>query len=351
MRKTGNKKINILVTGASNGVGQSILKSLKISKLKINVIPGDISSNNPVKFRYPKFVIFPKVESKNSLSQIIKIIRVNKIQILFVGSEYEIEFFSRNKILIEKETGCIVSVSSLKTILISNDKYKTFLFLKKIKVNCPKTFECKNMNDAIKNSKKTRFPLYIKPKNGTSAKNTFFCKNIVELKSYFKIVENPIIQEFIGNGQKTINNNEYTCSYFVDKKNKMIGPFIAKRNLKFGTSWQIEIVKNNKLKNLMNTICKNLDVSGSVNVQFKEKNSNIYPIEINSRFSGTTAVRANFGFNEPEMFIKNYFLNQDIKNINIRYGKVYRYIEEVFINKKLKNNKMMNKKSYINKWF
>ena len=32
MKSTGYKKINVLVTGAANGVGQSIVKSLKISK-------------------------------------------------------------------------------------------------------------------------------------------------------------------------------------------------------------------------------------------------------------------------------------------------------------------------------
>ena len=41
----------------------------------------------------------------------------------------------------------------------------------------------------------------------------------------------------------------------------------------------------------MQNICENLDVIGSINVQFKEKGSKIYPIEINSRFSGTTSIR------------------------------------------------------------
>ena len=34
--------INVLVTGASNGVGQSIIRSLKLSKIKIKIIVGDI---------------------------------------------------------------------------------------------------------------------------------------------------------------------------------------------------------------------------------------------------------------------------------------------------------------------
>ena len=30
------------------------------------------------------------------------------------------------------------------------------------------------------------------------------------------------------------------------------------------------------------------------------------PFEINARFSGTTAIRAHFGFNEPELAIQSY---------------------------------------------
>ena len=37
------KKIKVLVTGAGSGVGQSIMKALKISKLPIKIISADIN--------------------------------------------------------------------------------------------------------------------------------------------------------------------------------------------------------------------------------------------------------------------------------------------------------------------
>ncbi len=345
MKNIGRKKINVIVTGAANGVGQSILKSLNLSELKLNIIPADISDRNAINSRFVNFVVIPKVEEKYSLSKIVKIIKNYKINILFVGSEFEIEFFSKNKKEIENKTGCLIAVSPLKTIKLFNDKFKTFLFLEKNNIIHPKTFRCFNEKDLKKISKKLKFPVYIKPSIGTSSKNTFFCKNLNQLKSYFKIINKPVIQEFIGSGKKSINNNEYTCSYFFDREGNKLGPFIAKRNLKFGTSWEIEIIKSKKIKKLMESICKNLSVRGSINIQFKEKGTKIYPLEINPRFSGTTSIRANFGFNEPEMFILNYFLNKKIKKIKVKHGKVYRYIEEVFIEKNYNN-----KKGYINSW-
>lgn len=345
MKNIGLNKINVLVTGAANGVGQSIIKSLRISKLKLNIIPADINDKNPLRYRFTKYIIFPKVEDKKSLNLIIKIILKNKIKILFPGSEFEIKFFAKNKNIIENKTNCIIAVCPEKTIKIANNKFNTAKYFDKIKVESPLTYRCSNLRDAIKKSKILKFPIYIKPSEGTSSKNTFYCKNSLELKSLFHLIKNPIIQEFIGKGKRTINNNEYTCSFFVDKNGKKIGPFIAKRNLKFGTSWEIIIIKSIKIKKMMEKICRDLDVRGSINVQFKENGNKIYPIEINSRFSGTTSIRANFGFNEPEMFINSYYYSKDVSDIKIRYGKVYRYIEEVFIEKNLKKN------SYINKWF
>ena len=55
------------------------------------------------------------------------------------------------------------------------------------------------------------------------------------------------------------------------------------------------------------------------------------PFELNARFSGTTAVRAYFGFNEPEMAIINFFHKMEVKQPKVRKGVAMRYHEEVFI--------------------
>ena len=83
-----------------------------------------------------------------------------------------------------------------------------------------------------------------------------------------------------------------------------------------------------------------------------KKNNQFLPIEINSRFSGTTSIRAALGFNEPEMYIKNFFLNKKIKNEKIKKGYVFRYVEEIF----LSNDSDKKLQSYFSKgkkiqWF
>jgi carbamoyl-phosphate synthase large subunit len=55
------------------------------------------------------------------------------------------------------------------------------------------------------------------------------------------------------------------------------------------------------------------------------------PFELNSRFSGTTAVRAHFGFNEPAMALHSFFYKEVVTPPEVRSGVAMRYHEEVFI--------------------
>tara|TARA_B100001175_G_scaffold317563_1_gene334979 strand:+ start:2794 stop:3834 length:1041 start_codon:yes stop_codon:yes gene_type:complete len=345
------KKINVLVTGAGCGVGQSILKSLKISKLNLNIISADINEFNAGLYRTNKSLIIPKVEKKNSLADFIKIFRKNNIDILFVGSEYETEFFSKNKNTIEKKTSTIICVSPINTIKIAGDKYLTFKFLKKNNLPYAMTYIPKNLNDAKKIIKKCKLPVFIKDRFGTSSRNIFLIKNKSDLMKYYELVPNSIIQEFAGN-QGNDFKNEYTCSLFFLKEEGLIGPFIARRVLKYGTSWCIEIKKFKKIEPILTKIAKLLPSIGSLNIQLRDGPKGPVPFEFNARFSGTTSIRSHHGFNEPEMFVKNYFLNKKIKNPKIKEGLALRYIDEIFLDEVAQNSKklIINKGKKRN-WF
>ena len=54
--------------------------------------------------------------------------------------------------------------------------------------------------------------------------------------------------------------------------------------------------------------------------------------EMNVRFSGTTAMRANFGFRDVEAMVREYILGQDIREcFHVRYGEAFRYDNEMYI--------------------
>lgn len=345
------KILKVLVTGAGSGVGQSIIKSLNLSKLRLEIISSDISLLNAGLYRTKKSFIVNKVEKKGSLAWYIKFLNKEKIDVLMIGSEYDVSFFSKNKKIIENKTKCNVCVCDFKTVQIAEDKYLTQEFLKNNNLPYLKTYIPKNFNDAKKKIKKLKLPVILKSRFGTSSRNVFLIKSLKDLHFYFKFVSKPIIQEHIGLENDNLNC-EYTCSFFTTKNKKIIGPFVAKRKLVNGTSWIIEVKKVRKIENLIKRISKKINNVGSFNIQLRNGKKGPIPFEFNSRFSGTTSVRAHYGFNEPEMYLKNFIFNKEILNPKIKTGISFRYIEEIFIDNTNVNS--LHKKfgeGDIEKWF
>lgn len=346
------KKINVLVTGAGSGVGQGIIKSLLISKLNLRIFSSDINLKNAGLFFTKQYILLPKVEKKNSLERIIKIIKKNKINIIFIGSEFDLNFFSKYKNLIEEKTNVLVCVSSYKTIKIANDKFKTFEFLKKNNLPYPESYIPKSFEDSCKLALKIKYPFFLKTRIGTSSRDVYLIKNSRELKKYFTNVKNPMVQKFAGYKEGGLKN-EFTSSLFKTREGSIIGPITLKRVVKYGTSWIAEVNDFKEFDHQLLEIANNLNFEGSINIQFRRGKKGIVPFEINSRISGTCAIRTHYGFNEPEMYIKNYFFKKKLKKPKIKQGLCFRYNEEIFLDNmnflKLKNAKKNN--GIIKKWF
>lgn len=332
------KKINILITGAGSGVGQSIIRSLVYSKIrkKLNLLISDITSLNPYPIYKIKYLKIPMIEKKNSKQTLKKILIKNKINIIFIGSEYEIDFFSKNKSFFEKIKNLKICVADLKTIRLSNDKFETYKFLKQNNLPYPKTIKINKNTNFSKIIKKIKKPFVLKNRFGTSSRNVFEIRNIEEFKTYIKSIKYPLVQEKLVSfsNHRFKEKEEFTCSFFTLKNKKILGPFIARRILKFGTSWVIDVNNSNKkVLKLIAAISKKINNLGSFNVQLINTKRGPIPFEFNSRFSGTTSIRSKFGFNEPEFFIKDNFLNYkfDSKKIKIKKGNAFRYIEETIL--------------------
>ena len=90
------------MTGAGSGVGQSIVKVLKISKSNIEVIFGDINYLNSGLYRVKNSIIVPRVENKGTLEWYIKNLKKIKNKYFNDWFRYDLVFFSRHAKEIKK---------------------------------------------------------------------------------------------------------------------------------------------------------------------------------------------------------------------------------------------------------
>ena len=307
--------MNILVTGAGGGIGQGIIKSLKLIKdIDIKIVAADISQLGAGLYAADVAYLVEKCDSDKYLESLKKIFNNESIDFYIPGTDIELKFCSENKKLIKDQFKVNTIISSNEVINISNNKFKTSSFLKKYGFNYPATVYLKDLDlDNVK------FPLIIKPSVGCNSIGVYKVNNLNDLAPHLENNENIIAQEYIGN-----DDMEYTCT--VVKIGNVLSPvLVLKRNLRYGDTYKAEPIKSDKIEEYVLNVASKLEIDGGCNFQLRlDNNGDPKIFEINSRFSGTTPFCAQIGFNPIEFYLKNfiglkYSINIDYNSIILRH--------------------------------
>ena len=321
----------IAITGTGSLFGQAIIKSIKSSSFKNNTLVGiDYFTDTVGSYWVDINFVLPDILDDNItdsmwLDSILSIIQENTVEVIFIGVDFELPLFAKYKNHIESKTSCIVIVSDEKTISIADDKYLTYKFLRDNNLSYPLTFLKSEIDDAL-DAKKIHFPLIVKPRKGYRSVDVYLVNDRAELHNRVNSIENPLIQENIGNVK-----TEYTCGVIAFNGN--VKKSIAlKRSLKDGNtittslSHKFPIV----IKDYIENVSKKLNHFGVCNFQLRIDEGIPKIFEINARHSGTTYIRSIYGFNEIE-YILEYLLHKREIDFEIKEGIVKRYFDEFFV--------------------
>ncbi|MFH1581698.1 MAG: ATP-grasp domain-containing protein [Pseudomonadota bacterium] len=319
--------INILVTGVGSLIGQGIIKSINASKIEHRIIGADYFKHAVGLYWVDKGyllpdILLPEVQEEDWLREVMNIIAAEKIDILLIGLDFEVEIFSRHRQRIEKETDCKVIVGEPDRVGICKDKWNTVNFLKENGFPYAESCLPKDRGEFLKEHK---FPFVVKPRFGFRSTNLFVVNSLEELEYALGKCPQPIIQEFVGD-----EGNEYTCgSLFVD--NEVASVISLKRTLKDGNTYRAFSADYPEVDRFVSEVSQRLRSFGPANYQLRITAKGPVIFEINPRFSGTTPIRALFGVNEVEILIRKVLLQEPIGAIGKKHGVVLRYFEDQFV--------------------
>ncbi len=336
-------KANVLVTGVGGIVGQGIIKCLNManaderSNVRYDVIGADASAFAAGLYLAKKGVIIPKANDPKYIDSLIDIIKQNKVNAVYVGTDPELVAASKYKKFIEEKTCTKVLVNPLKTIEVARDKWRTFIFLKENGFPCAESALPDDLPRFLDHNK---FPLVVKPREAFGSLLFHVVNNHFELDyAISKIVKcgwRPIIQEYL-----TGEDNEYTTGVLVDTTyNRVISSVSIKKYLKFGQTYKAFIDDFLEVRKLSEKISLTLGARGAVNIQSKFSDGINKVFEINPRFSATCPMRAVAGINEPDLHYRNAILGEEIKSTSYKKLVCMRYWDEVYV-EKLKYEKIL----------
>ena len=312
--------VNVLVTGAGAGVGQSIIKAVKLSGHKIRLTTVDNSPLAAGLYRGDRAYLVPKYSEKGYLPRLIQICKKEKVHLVFIGTDVELEILARHKKKIEKETGAKVVVSDLRAVQIADDKWETVEFLKKNGFSYPQSW----IGDKSLNLKDLSFPVIVKPRQGARSIGFKIIYQAEELKIELAKTKNLIVQEYLSE-----ENEEYTCgAFFIHGKNYGVIP--AKRWLRNGDTYKALFCHDEKLEKFIAEVGQKLKIDGPCNFQLRKTDRGPVIFEINCRFSGTTGAASYLGFNGVNAIIQNKLFGRKPHILDFKEAHMFRYWNEVF---------------------
>lgn len=286
-------KFNVFILSAGRRV--ELINLFKKTASKINdgsiILAGDASETAPALYFADKYVKLPRVTEKEYISSIIEISLKEKISLIVPTIDNELQVLSRNKDIIEQQTSAKVLISSPEVIDICSDKVKTQRYLEKHDFKMPKMYEENELSSAV------NYPLFIKPKSGSSSINTFKVNSEKELSLYRNLISDPIIQDYI-------EGEEYSVDVFLDFKGEVISIVPRLRiQTRSGEISKGKIIKDQDIIRDVKQLMKKLKPIGHITAQLMKTDRGIEYIEINPRFGGGAPMSIQSGADSPQYLL------------------------------------------------
>ena len=326
-------KITALVTAVGGrAVGYQIFESLLKYKDQYRIITTGADPFSPGLYEGDAGYIVPNSDSPDYIPKIIEISKEEKVDVILPGSLPEITVIAKNEDILLKE-GIVPITNSYSLVAGTEDKLDVYHLLQKHNLLTPKTRELRTVEDAAGMD----YPLLVKPRGGTSgSRNVHILKDKDELSDIFEKLGKENIkllaQEYVGN-----EDEEYTVGVVTGKDGRIIDTIVMRRRLiglSRGEEREIDgkeyvlstgysqgfIVDQPDVKEYCEKAALTLGARGPFNIQCRRGKEGVYIFEVHPRFSGSASMRAEMGFNEPHVLIREFLGIEKLNSIPHKVG-------------------------------
>ena len=314
--------MKVLVTGAGALMGQGIIRSLRASLKQARIIAADPDPRATGLYWADAAYLIPNAHSPEYAGALRRLLESERPDAILIGTDVELPFFAAQREVLENDFSLSVLVSNPEVIEVADDKWRTYGFLKANGFPYPNSSISLSDQEFFED---VRYPLVVKPRSGARSVGMSVVTNRQELETAFMNLETPIVQELVGSAE-----SEYTAGALVfDGECK--ASIVMRRDLRDGNTYRGFVESYPELNVKVKALAERLCPHGPVNFQFRICDDLVKVFEINARFSGTTPLRAQAGFNEVEMCLRYLLEGKEIRQPPVRPLVLLRHWEETCV--------------------
>ena len=354
-----DEESNVLVTTCGTIVAQGIMKSLRLankdpkSKIRYRIFTTDMSAEAAGLYRSDAGFLVPPISSPSYIESIIKICNSEKIRMVYVGADEELQVMADSKEEIERRTGAIVVTNPSNVISTCTDKWQTFQFLSKNNLPCPVSALPEDQESF---ASQYGFPAIVKPREGHGSLHIYVANDREEMRQSISAIQKygwrPFIQQLI-----PTEKEEFTVGVTVNpRKNSIMSSIAMRRILHSGQTYKAFIDDYPEVRKTAEEVALKLGAKGPVNLQGRVHEGKFKIFEINPRFSASTPIRAVAGVNEADIIFRNLVLHEDVNVDSYQQLACMRYWNEVYVpmhsfSKTVEQRKIADSDSFIPDYF
>ncbi|NOG51581.1 MAG: ATP-grasp domain-containing protein [Chloroflexi bacterium] len=250
--------------------------------------------------------ISPRADDAAFVPWLIDVCNREGVRAVLSGVEPVVAAISAQRAQIEAETGAVCLVSPPQVLAVGDDKLRTCQWLEAHGLNTPRYADGSDRDAVRKLAAEAGYPLIAKPRGGKSAEGILTLRSDADA-DYIATRPRYVVEEMLGDSE-----SEYTVGCFVDRNGMVRGSIAMRRSLHQGTTVFAQVGDYPDVRAEAERIAAALKPVASCNVQMRVHLGRPVTFEINVRFSGTTPMRARFGFNEVEAALRHYVLGEDV---------------------------------------
>lgn len=318
--------VNILLTSA--GRRSYIIDYFK----KTNGIGKIYASNSNYTIalkRADGYFISPLIYSENYISSIVDFCKENKINAVLSLFDIDLLVLAKNRKTFE-ENGIRLILANPEFVEVCNDKWKTYLFIKELGLNTPKTYLKKESVKKAISDGSLSYPIIMKPRWGMASMGIYKVDSDLELDVFTEKCHNDIFKSYLKYEssftkdeviiyQEIMDGEEYGLDVLNDLNGKYIETFAKQKvTMRSGETDLGRTASNIPFTDATKKIASASGHEGILSVDCFKNDSGIFIIEMNCRISGHYPLAYLAGFNYPQIVV-DWMNGKDINIENLRF--------------------------------